>query len=52
MSVRKPKWCPPEYYDLNHKMSDYGFPVAERRRIIADDIAVQARRAARARVAA
>lgn len=42
---RKPKWCPPEYVTLNRKMQDLGFKTDERRRIIADDMAVQARRA-------
>lgn len=39
------KWCPPEYTSLNRKMEYEGFDIHERRRIIADDMAVQARRA-------
>lgn len=39
------KWCPPEYVDLNKKMQELGFCTDERRRIIHDDMAVQARRA-------
>lgn len=41
---REPRtqWCPPEYRDLNSRMTSGGFSLEERKRIIADDIAKKA----------
>jgi len=44
VSKREPRlpWCPPEYRALNSSMTSGGFTLAERKRIIADDIAKKA----------
>lgn len=39
-----PGWCPQEYAALNRKMERERFPLEERQRIIADDVAVRWRR--------
>jgi hypothetical protein len=38
-------WCPPEFRKLNDNMRKSGFPVDERKRMIAEQAQVDARRA-------